>query len=165
MQSEAVEMEIGGTLQQRISSCLQVMDIFLRQKDSAIVSSIVVAEKRAGAGGADNIIDAVANILGEYIFFCNKYKMFILFVNLGVKDLKSISLQATLAEVGMDSMTAVEIKQTLEREYEVFLTAQDIKSMTFARLIEIQAEKDAESQLGKCNFDWNKNDKTHNIVF
>lgn len=68
MQSEAVEMEIGGTLQQRISSCLQVMDIFLRQKDSAIVSSIVVAEKRAGAGGADNIIDAVANILGKYIF-------------------------------------------------------------------------------------------------
>lgn len=78
--------------------------------------------------------------------------MFIFFVNLGVKDLKSISLQATLAEVGMDSMTAVEIKQTLEREYEVFLTAQDIKSMTFARLIEIQAEKDAENQSGKCNF-------------
>lgn len=30
-------------------------------------------------------------------------------------------------------MTAVEIKQVLEREFEVFLTAQDIRSMTFAR--------------------------------
>ncbi|XP_050299399.1 fatty acid synthase-like [Anthonomus grandis grandis] len=129
LQSEAVEMEIGGTLQQRISSCLEVMDTFLRKNDAAIVSSIVVAEKRTGAGGADNIIDAVANILG-------------------IKDIKQISHQATLAEVGMDSMTAVEIKQTLEREYEVFLTPQDIKSMTFARLIEIQAEKDAESQTG-----------------
>ncbi|CAG9770336.1 unnamed protein product [Ceutorhynchus assimilis] len=129
MQNEAIEMEIGGTLQQRISNCLQVMDIFLRQQEAAIVSSIVVAEKRAGAAGADNIVDAVANILG-------------------IQDLKAISLQATLAEAGMDSMNAVEIKQTLEREYEVFLTAQDIKSMTFARLIEIQSEKVAEAQAG-----------------
>lgn len=33
----------------------------------------------------------------------------------------------------MDSMMAIEIKQTLERDFEVFLTAQDIRSMTFAR--------------------------------
>lgn len=59
-----------------------------------------------------------------------------------MKDLKAISLQATLAEVGMDSMTAVEIKQTLEREYDVFLTGSDIKTMTFAKLMEIQAERD-----------------------
>lgn len=55
--------------------------------------------------------------------------------------MKAISLQATLAEVGMDSMTAVEIKQTLEREYDVFLTGSDIKTMTFAKLMEIQAER------------------------
>ncbi|KAH1010150.1 fatty acid synthase [Dendroctonus ponderosae] len=129
MQNEAMEIEIGGTLQQRITSCLQVMDIFLKQKEAAVVSSIVVAEKKSGTGGADNIVDAVANILG-------------------VKDLKSVPHHATLAEVGMDSMTAVEIKQTLEREYEVFLTATDIKSMTFAKLVEIQAERDATAQNG-----------------
>lgn len=65
MQNEAIEIEIGGTLQQRITSCLQVMDIFLKQKESAVVSSIVVAEKKSGTGGADNIVDAVANILGN----------------------------------------------------------------------------------------------------
>lgn len=66
MQEENTEIEIGGTLQQRISSCLQVMDKLLRCPEP-IVSSMVVAEKRAGAGGADNIIDAVAYILGNSI--------------------------------------------------------------------------------------------------
>lgn len=37
----------------------------------------------------------------------------------------------------MDSMMAVEIKQTLEREFEMFLSAQDIRGMTFARLTEL----------------------------
>jgi fatty acid synthase len=41
----------------------------------------------------------------------------------------------------MDSMMAVEIKQTLEREFEVFLTAQEIRSLTFARLAELSAAK------------------------
>jgi fatty acid synthase len=39
----------------------------------------------------------------------------------------------------MDSMMGVEIKQTLEREFEVFLTPQDIRSLTFAKLYEISA--------------------------
>lgn len=52
---------------------------------------------------------------------------------LGVRDVETVSKQASLAELGMDSMMAVEIKQTLEREYEVFLTAQDIRGLTFAK--------------------------------
>ncbi|TGZ51943.1 Uncharacterized protein DBV15_12796, partial [Temnothorax longispinosus] len=34
----------------------------------------------------------------------------------------------------MDSMMAVEIKQTLEREFDISLTAQDIKTLNFAKL-------------------------------
>jgi acyl carrier protein len=56
---------------------------------------------------------------------------------LGLKDLKTISQHSTLAELGMDSMMAVEIKQTLEREFEMFLSAQDIRGLTFARLTEL----------------------------
>lgn len=55
--------------------------------------------------------------------------------------MKSVSLHSTLAELGMDSMMAVEIKQTLEREYEIFLTPQDIRGMTFAKLQDIAASK------------------------
>lgn len=123
LQEEHTELVIGGTLQQRITSCLACMDQFLRQ-DSPIVASMVVAEKKAGDGISANIVDAVVNILG-------------------IRDIKTVSTQSTLAELGMDSIMAVEIKQTLEREFEVFLTPQDIRSMTFARLYEIAAEKDA----------------------
>ncbi|KPJ13004.1 Fatty acid synthase [Papilio machaon] len=117
MQDEDVQLEIGGTLQQRISSCLLSLDKFLKQ-DAPIVSSIVVAEKKAGGSGCGNIVDTVAQIMG-------------------IKDLKTVSQQVSLAELGMDSMMAVEIKQTLEREFEIFLTAQDIRTLTFARYIRL----------------------------
>lgn len=52
-----------------------------------------------------------------------------------------MSQHSTLAELGMDSMMAVEIKQSLEREFEVFLTAQEIRSLTFARLEELSAAR------------------------
>lgn len=64
MQEDNKELVIGGTLQQRISSCLQELDGFLRQ-DSPIVSSMVVAEKRAGGSGVLNIVDTVLNIMGK----------------------------------------------------------------------------------------------------
>lgn len=63
MQNEDKVLEIGGTLQQRISSCIDVMDEFMQQKE-AVVSSIVVAEKRSATGSADNVVDCVANIIG-----------------------------------------------------------------------------------------------------
>lgn len=119
MAEDNLEVVIGGTLQQRISNCLECMNEFLCQSEP-IVASMVVAEKKAGSGGATNIVDAVINILG-------------------LRDLKTVSLHSTLAELGMDSMMAVEIKQTLEREFEVFLTPQDIRGLTFAKLQEIAA--------------------------
>ena len=56
--------------------------------------------------------------------------------------MKTVSLHSTLAELGMDSMMTVEIKQSLEREFEVILTAQEIRSLTFARLLELSAAKE-----------------------
>lgn len=72
---------------------------------------------------------------------------------LGIRDLKTVSFHSNLAELGMDSMMAVEIKQTLEREFEVFLSPQDIRGMTIAKLQEIAAAKDApqESTGPECN--------------
>ncbi|XP_066144652.1 fatty acid synthase-like [Euwallacea fornicatus] len=128
MMDGAVEKEIGGTLPQKISNCFEVLDILLQQNEAAVVSSIVVAEKKLGLGEA-NMVEAVANILG-------------------IKDMKAVSLEASLAEIGMDSMTAVEIKQTLEREYNTFLPASDIKTLTFSKLIDIQAQQDNHSKLG-----------------
>lgn len=50
-------------------------------------------------------------------------------------------MDTTLSELGMDSLMAVEIKQTLEREYELFLTPQDLRSLTFLKLQELTEAK------------------------
>ncbi|KAG5343946.1 FAS synthase, partial [Acromyrmex heyeri] len=44
---------------------------------------------------------------------------------------------SSLAELGMDSMMAVEVKQTLEREFDIFVTVQEIRNLTFAKLIKM----------------------------
>lgn len=114
------DTEVGGTLPQRMSSCLSTIDIFLQQP-SAVVASMVLAEKRkkgSGDGSQASLTDAVANILG-------------------IKDSNTVSPTASLADLGMDSLMGAEIKQTLERNYDVVLSAQEIRTLTFARLQEL----------------------------
>jgi fatty acid synthase len=57
----------------------------------------------------------------------------------GIRDLKTISLNSKLAELGLDSMTAIEIKDTLERDFDVYVTPQEMRTLTFARLEELSA--------------------------
>lgn len=54
----------------------------------------------------------------------------------------------SLAEIGMDSMMAVEIKQTLERDFDITMTALDIRNLNFAKLEEI-----ASQEKNVCNTD------------
>ncbi|NEU34468.1 acyl carrier protein, partial [bacterium LRH843] len=65
-----------------------------------------------------SLTDAVANILG-------------------IKDTKTVSGSSTLADLGMDSLMGAEIKQTLERSYDLVLSAQEIRGLTFGRLQEL----------------------------
>ncbi|XP_011863921.1 PREDICTED: fatty acid synthase-like [Vollenhovia emeryi] len=51
--------------------------------------------------------------------------------------MKGVSPNSYLAELGMDSMMAVEIKQTLEQEFDIFFSAQEIRNLTFTKLSEI----------------------------
>jgi fatty acid synthase len=59
----------------------------------------------------------------------------------GIRDLKTIAQNKTLSELGLDSMTAVEIRQTLEREFELCLTPKEIRNLTFPSLEELGARK------------------------
>jgi fatty acid synthase len=56
-------MIAGGTLPQKVSSCLEVLDGFMKQP-YPIVASMVVADKSAGSGGSDNITARVSSIMG-----------------------------------------------------------------------------------------------------
>lgn len=64
MQEDDKELIIGGTLQQKVSCCLDELDKFLLQS-RPIVSSMVVAEKKAGSSGLGSPVEIVANILGR----------------------------------------------------------------------------------------------------
>ena len=58
---------IGGTLPQRITSCMEVLDLFLNQPHP-VLSSFVLAEKatsRGPSGSQQDLMKAVTHILGE----------------------------------------------------------------------------------------------------
>ena len=59
---------IGGTLPQRINSCLAVLDQFLNQSQP-VVSSFVPAEKQQAGGSSKssqgNVVEAICHILGK----------------------------------------------------------------------------------------------------
>ncbi|GLH14335.1 Fatty acid synthase [Gryllus bimaculatus] len=119
---------VGGTLPQRMTSCLAAMDYFLQQPHP-VLASMVLAEKRKGGDGGSKVslVESVANILG-------------------IKNLKTVNAQVSLADLGMDSLMGAEIKQTLERNYDLVLSAQEIRFLTFKRLVELSSgEVDSEA--------------------
>lgn len=56
---------------------------------------------------------------------------------LGIKDVKTVAPATTLADLGLDSLMGVEIKQTLERDYDVILSAAEVRALTLGQLQEI----------------------------
>ena len=48
-----------------------------------------------------------------------------------------MAVDVTLADLGLDSLMGVEVKQTLERDYELVLPMKEIRLLTMARLAEI----------------------------
>ncbi|KNC21351.1 hypothetical protein FF38_13054 [Lucilia cuprina] len=111
-----IDLNIGGTLQQRISSCLEVLDVLMTSPDP-IVCSMVVAEKKIMAD-SQTALQFVLNTLS-------------------LTQLKSISVNSTLSELGMDSLMGVEIKQTLERNFDITLSPAELRALTIERLKEL----------------------------
>jgi len=81
----------------------------------------VLAEKhKPDSDDKINLVTTIANILG-------------------IKDADSINPNNNLADLGMDSLMGTEIKQTLERNYDILLSAQEIRALTFAKLQELSS--------------------------
>ncbi|XP_068199679.1 fatty acid synthase [Antennarius striatus] len=111
---------IGGTLPQRITSCLDVLDLFLCQQQP-VMSSFVQAERTvvtSGAGSQRNLVDAVAHILGA-------------------QDVNSLNEDTSLADLGLDSLMGVEVRQTLERDYDIVMAMREIRQLTIKKLREL----------------------------
>ena len=123
---------IGGTLPQRMTSCLETIDYFLQRAEHLpVVSSYILAEKiQKSSGSKENtasLIETIANILG-------------------ISDASTMSSESTLADLGLDSLGSVEIKQLLEQKYSVSLAnSKEIQQLTVKRLKEIDASSSSSS--------------------
>ncbi|KAM4824750.1 fatty acid synthase [Urocitellus parryii] len=122
---------VGGTLPQRITSCMEVLDLFLSQPH-AVLSSFVLAEKKAlargSAKGQQDLVDAVAHILG-------------------IRDLAGINLDSSLADLGLDSLMGVEVRQTLEREHDLVLSMREVQQLTLRKLQELSSQTHQSSEV------------------
>lgn len=53
---------------------------------------------------------------------------------MSIRDIKSLSMETSLSELGIDSLMTVEILHTLELEYDLVIAAQELRSLTLAKL-------------------------------
>ncbi|XP_011866983.1 PREDICTED: fatty acid synthase-like [Vollenhovia emeryi] len=114
------DVEMLGFLRQDVSSCLATMDIFLQQPHS-VLTSIVLAEKyKPDDDNKTNLVTTIAAILG-------------------IQDVNSVDRNRHLVDLGTDSLIETEIKQSLERNYAILLSNQEIRVLTFAKLWELSS--------------------------
>lgn len=109
---------IGGTMPQRMPSCLTTLGRLLSAPFATCLSVVPVNRSADGAGEKGDLVGAIMHVLG-------------------IKDPSKVSEQASLGELGLDSLMAVEIRQYIEREYDMTLNIQEIRSLTIAKIREI----------------------------
>uniref|UniRef100_H2Y3E5 Fatty acid synthase n=1 Tax=Ciona intestinalis TaxID=7719 RepID=H2Y3E5_CIOIN len=118
------DQKVGGSLPQSMQSSLKTLDVFLSQCKHVTVLSIVVAPKDTSLlvkkDSKITMPQAVANLMG-------------------IKDYKMEKQNVHIANMGMDSLMAVEISQMLERNYGFKLTGNDVQQMTFEKLEKLSA--------------------------
>ncbi|GBM20156.1 Fatty acid synthase, partial [Araneus ventricosus] len=106
------DVAIGGTIPQSINSCLTVLDKFLQQ-NRPVVSSFVPYQPSETTTRKDlkhNVLSAIGNIFG-------------------IKDMSAINTETSLGELGMDSLMAIEVKQFLERDFDLVLAISELRQL------------------------------------
>ncbi|KAF5285955.1 hypothetical protein FQR65_LT13026 [Abscondita terminalis] len=109
--------KIRGVTQQNISSCLDLLDVFLTGKE-VIVSSLVCKPKTYDqVSKKDNFLSAIAGILA-------------------IKNINHVSTHSTLSSLGLDSTTNVQLKQFLGSEHSMYFSTKELQNMTLSMLME-----------------------------
>lgn len=63
-----------------------------------------------------------------------------LFFFSGVRDVSSLNADSSLADLGLDSLMGVEVRQTLERDYDIVMTMREIRTLTINKLRELSSK-------------------------
>lgn len=54
-----------------------------------------------------------------------------------MRDVSNLNPDASLADLGLDSLMGVEVRQTLERDYDIVMAMRDIRQLTINKLREM----------------------------
>lgn len=121
------DIVIGGTMPQRMPSCYATLAKLLCSPFATVLSVLPFKRQADGAGERGDLVGAILHVLG-------------------IKDASKVSEEATLGELGLDSLMAVEIRQYIEREYDLTLNIQEIRALTIAKIREIsESERPAKA--------------------
>lgn len=122
---------IGGTIPQRMPSCLASLSRLLCGPFATCLSVLPVSRRSQDtAGEKGDLVGAIMHVLG-------------------IKDPSKVSEKANLGELGLDSLMAVEIRQYIEREYDMTLNIQEIRSLTIEKIREISEKEPANVKAAK----------------
>ena len=117
------EVVLLGSASQRVHSVFETLDRIMNYRSCGCIASIVKpsASLRSGKEGSADIIKLVSNIIG-------------------LKDITRMDGGTTLGSLGIDSLIAVELKQSIERVIGVALDLKEVRELTIARLKELASE-------------------------
>lgn len=73
-------------------------------------------------------------VFEQQITFFHYYLWYIYIYILGIDNIRSVNQDAKLIELGLDSLMVTEIKQVLEREFDIYLSISEIRQITFRKL-------------------------------
>lgn len=91
-------------------------------------------------------------IIGTYFFYL---------LSSGIKDSSTVNEDSSLGDLGLDSLMGVEIKQTLERDYDLSMPIRDIRSLTFKTLDALSSG----IQLAVSKSSVNRSRRRHSVVY
>ncbi|KAL1442921.1 hypothetical protein MTO96_030556 [Rhipicephalus appendiculatus] len=119
---------VTGTVPQRISSCMSVMDTLMNQSHP-VVCSCVKADASCEATVNENrdIIDSVLHIIG-------------------IKNSSNLNTDVAFGEIGMDSLMAVEVRQTIERYCGISMSMQEVRQLNINQLRQLSEDIGAKKQ-------------------
>ncbi|ELT99721.1 hypothetical protein CAPTEDRAFT_89190 [Capitella teleta] len=122
---EGNEAIVGGTLPQRIGSCLIILDAFLNTSSTTVFASRVLHDQTKSQV-SDHVNNR--NVMAAVTYI------------LGIQDPATLNPDATLGDLGLDSLMSSEMKQTLERDFDIMIPTREIRLLSLKKIYSM-AEK------------------------
>jgi PREDICTED: hypothetical protein isoform 2 len=121
-------LEVCASVSQRLPSFFQTLDKFLTLPYTVVSSMVIANHYKIGDEKYESLLAQVYNILG-------------------IRDPSTVDPNSTLGDLGIDSLMLVEVKQGLEREYDVVMTTQEIRNLKVHEIAKIDEERKNNSKL------------------